>query len=146
MFKLDDRLHADTYVIGELELCLLLLMNDSRYPWLILVPKLANISEVYQLSEQQQHSLWQETTLISHTLSQLVDAHKMNVATLGNVVNQLHMHVVARHTSDAAWPAPVWGAGIAQPYQVQQVRKIQQQLNAALKHKLTLCEVTHEQA
>lgn len=132
MFVLDERLKNDTCLVGDLPLCRVLLMNDSRYPWLILVPRQADISEVFQLSAPQQQTLWQETTQVAHALNTLFAADKMNIATLGNVVNQLHMHVVARMRNDAAWPAPVWGKGTAEPYSAEQIQLLRQQIGTAL--------------
>ncbi len=116
MFELDKRLMNDTVVLGDFALCRVLLMNDNRYPWLILVPRTASISEVFELTVEQQQQLWQETSKIGQVLKAEFQADKINIATLGNVVKQLHMHVVVRMQTDAAWPAPIWGQGAAQPY------------------------------
>lgn len=116
MFDLDERLVDDTVVVGDFALCRVLLMNDSRYPWLILVPRIASVSEVFELTAEQQQQLWQETSDVGRLLKNEFQADKMNIATLGNVVKQLHMHVVVRMQEDASWPAPVWGNGVAQPY------------------------------
>ncbi len=116
MFDLDERLKNDTVVIADSVLCRILLMNDSRYPWLILVPRIASVSEVFELTAVQQQQLWQEASDVGRVLKSEFQADKMNIATLGNVVKQLHMHVVVRMQEDAAWPAPVWGNGAAQPY------------------------------
>lgn len=132
MFVLDERLKNDTCWLGDFPLCRVLLMNDSRYPWLILVPRQADISEVFQLSAPQQQTLWQETTQVAHALNTLFAADKMNIATLGNVVNQLHMHVVARMRNDAAWPAPVWGKGAAEPYSAVQIQLLRKQIGKIL--------------
>jgi len=106
---LDPRLRQDTFPVGQLVLSDLLLMNDARYPWCILVPRVAHASEIFHLSTAQQTQWWQETSLVAQHLQQHFGADKMNVATLGNQVHQLHMHVIARNRGDAAWPAPVWG-------------------------------------
>ena len=132
MFELDQRLRNDTLVVGDLALCRVLLMNDSRYPWLILVPKVAAVSEVFELTIEQQQCLWQETTAVSVVLKQLFQADKINIATLGNVVKQLHMHIVVRMQDDATWPAPVWGRGVAQPYTAQELQQLSTKLQAAL--------------
>lgn len=142
MFVLNERLKNDTCLVGDLPLCRVLLMNDSRYPWLILVPRQADISEVFQLSAPQQQTLWQETTQVAHALNTLFAADKMNIATLGNVVSQLHMHVVARMRNDAAWPAPVWGIGTAEPYSVEQIQLLRQQIGTALGETFTAQEET----
>ena len=116
MFKLDERLLKDTVALGDLALCRVLLMNDSRYPWLILVPRRAGISELFELNMAEQQQLWQETSYVGQVLKDVFQADKINIATLGNVVKQLHMHIVVRMQDDAAWPAPVWGNGAAQGY------------------------------
>lgn len=142
MFVLDERLKNDTCWLGDFPLCRVLLMNDSRYPWLILVPRQADISEVFQLSAPQQQTLWQETTQVAHALNTLFAADKMNIATLGNVVNQLHMHVVARMRNDAAWPAPVWGKGTAEPYSAVQIKLLRKQIGKILGENFTAQEET----
>lgn len=132
MFALDPRLQQDTLPIGDFPLCRLLLSNDSNYPWFILVPKRQSISELFQLNDADQQQLWKETTALAETLKDSFDADKMNVATLGNVVSQLHMHVIVRKRDDAAWPAPVWGKHPARPYNAEQVAAIRERLRVAL--------------
>lgn len=141
MFVLDQRLVQDTLPVGDFPLCRLLLSNDARYPWFILVPRKADISELFQLCEAEQLQLWKETTVLSSTLQQLFKADKMNVAALGNVVSQLHMHVIVRHRSDIAWPAPVWGKHPALPYSADQALDVIGRLKAALADNLSLVEV-----
>jgi len=131
-FELDPRLVTDTTTIGDFPLCRLLLMNDSRYPWLILVPRVASVSEVFELTAEQQQQLWQETSAIAQRLKNEFQADKINIATLGNVVKQLHMHVVVRMQDDAAWPAPVWGNGVAQPYSAGALTQICLRMRSAL--------------
>ncbi|WP_022965074.1 HIT domain-containing protein [Denitrificimonas caeni] len=131
MFKLDERLLKDTVALGDLALCRVLLMNDSRYPWLILVPRCADMSEVFQLSAAEQQQLWQETSHVGQVLKDVFQADKINIATLGNVVKQLHMHVVVRMQDDAAWPAPVWGNGAAQGYTDEALAVMRARLQAA---------------
>jgi len=116
MYELHSQLVKDTIQIGQFELCDVLLMNDDRYPWVILVPRRVNVREIHQLSEAEQQRLLQESSFVSQAMTQLFSAHKMNVAALGNIVEQLHLHHVARFTSDFAWPKPVWGIGDAIPY------------------------------
>ena len=132
MFSIDPRLQQDTLVLGDFALCRLLLMNDSTYPWLILVPRREAVSEVFQLAADEQQLLWRETTLLAETLKDAFVADKMNIATLGNVVSQLHMHVVVRHRDDAAWPAPVWGRQPAVPYSQEQLRAMRERLRLVL--------------
>lgn len=116
MFKLDQRLEQDTVWLADLPLCRVLLMNDSRYPWLVLVPRVAGTDEVFELDASQQHQLWDESRLVARIMRRVFSANKMNIATLGNVVRQFHMHVVARFEDDESWPEPVWGRGESRPY------------------------------
>ncbi|MBS7561183.1 HIT domain-containing protein [Pseudomonas protegens] len=132
MFTLDSRLQQDTLPIGDFPLCRLLLSNDANYPWFILVPRREDISELFQLDVTEQQQLWRETTALAEVLKDSFDADKMNVATLGNVVSQLHMHVIVRKRDDAAWPAPVWGKHPAKPYSAQQVEAIRDRLRVVL--------------
>jgi diadenosine tetraphosphate (Ap4A) HIT family hydrolase len=132
MFALDSRLQKDTLVVGDFPLCRLLLMNDAHYPWFILVPRREAVSELFQLDAGDQRALWQETTLLAEVLKDTFAADKMNIATLGNVVSQLHMHVVVRRREDAAWPAPVWGRIPALPYEEEQVAAVKAKLRLVL--------------
>lgn len=132
MFALDSRLQQDCLLIGDFPLCRLLLMNDAHYPWFILVPRREEVSELFQLDAADQTRLWQETTLLAEKLKDTFAADKMNVATLGNLVSQLHMHVIVRRREDAAWPAPVWGRQPAQPYAEDQVRQLKDKLRLVL--------------
>jgi diadenosine tetraphosphate (Ap4A) HIT family hydrolase len=115
-FLLDPRLAADTYPLGDLALCRVLLMNDSRFPWLILVPRRADSREIHDLAAPERTLLIEEAAAAGEKLKAFTRAEKINIAALGNLVPQLHLHVVARRTGDAAWPGPVWGAGKALPY------------------------------
>lgn len=132
MFILDPRLEQDTLLVGDFPLCRLLLMNDAKYPWFILVPRREAVSELFQLDASDQQQLWQETTALAEIVKDSFGAQKMNVATLGNVVSQLHMHVIARSRGDAAWPEPVWGKHPAQPYSTEQVAAIRSKLRTVL--------------
>ncbi|KPX71045.1 hypothetical protein ALQ72_03554 [Pseudomonas syringae pv. maculicola] len=132
VFVLDSRLQQDTLPIGDFPLCRLLLSNDTHYPWFILVPRRADITEVFQLNAADQLQLWQETTVLSKVLKEVFVADKINVAALGNVVSQLHMHVIARKRDDIAWPAPVWGKHAAVAYSDEQFAEICRQLKPAL--------------
>ena len=140
MFILDTRLQEDTWLIGDFPLCRLLLSNDSNYPWFILVPRREGISELFQLDDADQPLMWAETTALAGVLKELFTADKMNVATLGNVVSQLHMHVIARYASDAAWPGPVWGKHPAKPYSEADVQVIKGKLKAVLDADFTFVE------
>ncbi len=110
-FKIHPQLENDCLNLGKLDLCQLLLMNDSRYPWFILVPQRSEITEIYQLSETDQTQLNKESVYLSQKLAQVFSANKINIAALGNVVPQLHIHLIVRYKEDHAWPAPVWGVG-----------------------------------
>lgn len=140
VFALDSRLQQDTLTIGDFPLCRLLLSNDANYPWFILVPRRDDISELFQLDVADQQQLWQETTALAELLKDLFDADKMNVATLGNVVSQMHMHVIVRKRDDAAWPAPVWGKHPAKPYSAEQVAAIRERLRPVLTEHFTFVE------
>ena len=140
MFALDSRLQQDTLPIGDFPLCRLLLSNDSNYPWFILVPRREDISEIFQLDVADQLQLWQETTTLAQTLKDSFDADKLNIAALGNVVSQLHMHVIVRKREDAAWPAPVWGKHAARPYTAEQVAAIRERLQLVLTEGFTFLE------
>lgn len=132
MFEMDERLVNDTVPLGKMKLCHILLMNDSRYPWLVLVPRCSGISEVFDLTAEQQQQLWLETSAVGRVLKDVYQADKINIATLGNVVSQLHMHVVVRMQDDAAWPAPVWGRGETQAYSAEAIVQISERLRSAL--------------
>ncbi len=116
-FALDPRLAADTVQVASLPLCHVLLMNDARYPWLILVPRRSGLVEVADLSTDEQTTLWQEVNRAAAALRAVAPCDKLNLGALGNIVRQLHVHVVARCVGDAAWPGPVWGNGNTEPYQ-----------------------------
>lgn len=116
MFSLHPRLAADTRPVTDLPLCRVLLMNDRTYPWLILVPQRPDLREMHRLSGPDQAQLLAELMTVSRVLEAHTGALKMNVAALGNMVPQLHIHVIARFEGDAAWPAPVWGKAPAAPY------------------------------
>jgi diadenosine tetraphosphate (Ap4A) HIT family hydrolase len=132
-FILDPRLEADTMVLGRFELCRVLLMNDARYPWLILVPEKPDLAEIIDLLEPDQMQLMREIALASQALKTLFNPDKLNVGALGNRVRQLHVHVLARFVSDAAWAGPVWGVGQAQPYPPHMAGVTMDRMVAALK-------------
>jgi diadenosine tetraphosphate (Ap4A) HIT family hydrolase len=110
-FAIDPRLVADTHPVGELNLSELLLMDDARFAWFILVPRIAGARELIDLDEGDQRTLLAEINVLCRTLETLLRPDKINIAALGNVVPQLHVHVIARFADDAAWPQPVWGHG-----------------------------------
>jgi len=109
MFHLHPQLEQDTFFITDLALCRVLMMNDSQFPWLILVPRENDCKEVYDLSESQISNLNAESLLVSKAIMKEFKGDKLNVAALGNMVPQLHIHHIVRFKTDVAWPAPVWG-------------------------------------
>ena len=115
-FDLHARLGADTAFVADWSLSRVLAMNDARYPWLVLVPRRTQASEIHDLSVADRAALMEEIARASASLKSLAGATKINVGALGNLVPQLHVHIVARNPGDFAWPGPVWGQGEAQPY------------------------------
>lgn len=140
MFTLDSRLQQDTLLVGDFPLCRLLLMNDANYPWFILVPRREAVSELFQLDMVDQQALWLETTRLAETLKDAFVADKMNVATLGNMVSQLHMHVIVRRREDVAWPAPVWGKHPAKAYTAEQIAAVRERLRLVLTSDFSFAE------
>ncbi|UCC56042.1 MAG: HIT domain-containing protein [Gammaproteobacteria bacterium] len=116
MTRIHERLLQDCLVVGRFPLCHLLLMRDANYPWFILVPDREDITEIYQLDDTDQMQLTRESAMLAMVLDEQFHADKINIAALGNLVTQLHVHHVVRYESDVAWPAPVWGAVPAIPY------------------------------
>ena len=131
-FALDPRLAADTLHVGELPLCRVLLMDDMRFPWLTLVPRIANLRELTELARDDQHALLDEINRAAHVLHAIAKPDKLNIATLGNVVAQLHVHVIARFVGDAAWPRPTFGFGERVPYTAQESTRVLGLVRAAL--------------
>ena len=125
-FELDPRLERDCVCLFDMPLCRVLLSKDANYPWLILVPRIAGLRELIDLSAPQQQQFLQESNLLSEFLLAQFRPDKLNVAALGNVVEQLHVHHVARFVKDPAWPAPIWNAVPAVPYADQQIDTIKQ--------------------
>jgi diadenosine tetraphosphate (Ap4A) HIT family hydrolase len=115
-YSLDNRLKQATLPIGRLELCEIRLLNDARWPWLLLVPMRDDMAEIFDLAATEQNILTEENVLASVALKKLTGAEKINTAAIGNIVRQLHVHVIARSENDANWPGPVWGFGQAEPY------------------------------
>lgn len=115
-FELHPRLAADTMLVADWALSRVLLMNDAHFPWLILVPRRAGLTELHDLSHAEGLVLMEELKRASAELKAATGAAKINIGALGNLVPQLHWHVVARNPGDAAWPGPVWSAGTAEPY------------------------------
>jgi diadenosine tetraphosphate (Ap4A) HIT family hydrolase len=115
-FELNERLRGDSEFVVTLGLCQLRLMDDRRWPWLVLVPQRPGIEELFELKPLDQALLTFETNLAAEALNKVTDATKINVGALGNIVRQLHVHVIARHEHDPNWPGPVWGFGTREPY------------------------------
>ena len=132
MFELHPQLAADTVTVGELSLSRLLLSRDANYPWCILVPRRSDIREIYQLDKADRAQLLEESCWLSQTLEDLFQPTKINVAALGNMVPQLHLHHVARFDGDPAWPAPIWGQVPAREYQPDQLAQRMTLLQQAL--------------
>ncbi len=116
-FELDRKLEGDSEPVMWLGLCELRIMNERRWPWFVLVPQRPDIDEVHDLTPLDQAMLTFETNMVAQALKRATDCLKINTGSLGNVVRQLHMHVIARNEDDAGWPGPVWGFGPREPYQ-----------------------------
>lgn len=132
MASLHPQLAKDCLLLGQFELCKLLLMKDANYPWFILVPDREAITEIYQLDDSEQQQLMQESSLMAKMLVEVFSADKVNIAALGNVVPQLHIHHIARYHTDPAWPAPVWGALAAKAYDNEDLLVVIEKALAAL--------------
>ncbi len=133
-YELHPQLAADTHPLASLALCDLRLMDDANYPWLVLVPRIAGARELVDLDAGQRHQLTDEIDHVARALRRAVQPFKLNVAALGNLVPQLHVHVIARFEDDPAWPAPVWGRVAARPYTpdalVSRIRQLDDALRA----------------
>jgi diadenosine tetraphosphate (Ap4A) HIT family hydrolase len=135
-FQLHPRLQQDCFTVGRLALSQLLMMNDSQYPWFILVPRRPEITEIYQLTEEDRQMLLAESCALAETLQAIYQPDKLNIATIGNLVPQLHVHHVARYQADKSWPAPVWGKLPALAYTQQQAEFQISRLREALAGRL----------
>ncbi|MBI2400515.1 MAG: HIT domain-containing protein [Deltaproteobacteria bacterium] len=131
-FILHERLKNDTIEVIDLKLCRVLLMNDSHFPWLILVPMRPGATEVHELSKEDRSILIEEACAASRAISSAFSSDKINIGALGNLVPQLHVHVVGRTRTDRAWPGPVWGSGPAVPYTTAQLEQTLTSLRSAL--------------
>jgi diadenosine tetraphosphate (Ap4A) HIT family hydrolase len=132
MFDLHPQLHADTLHLGNWPLCHVALMNDKNYPWLILVPRRDDIVDIHELESEDQLQLIHEISVASAVLKEQFQAQKTNIAALGNMVPQMHVHVIARFHTDPAWPGPVWGKAPSIPYDAADIHGITQRLTEAL--------------
>jgi diadenosine tetraphosphate (Ap4A) HIT family hydrolase len=132
MYKLDERLQQDTFLLASLPLCELLLLNNAHYPWLILVPRREGVTEIYQLEQTDRDQLWRESHQLSVWMADYFRFDKLNIGALGNVVSQLHLHHVGRRRNDPAWPGPVWGQHPSQAYVTEAIEKIKHQVSIDL--------------
>jgi len=132
MFTLDSRLANDTLELGKIGICKVLLSKDSNYPWIILVPEIENSTEIHQLSAEQQTQIMQTITSIASKVEAEFKADKINIGALGNVVKQLHIHIVARYETDIAWPGPIWGQHPAKPYTSEELASLAEKMKKLL--------------
>jgi diadenosine tetraphosphate (Ap4A) HIT family hydrolase len=132
-FLVDERLDKDSVHLFDGKLSQFRLMDEKRFPWLILVPRVDHAVELIDLTTAQQQQLLLEINIASHVLRKQFACHKLNIGALGNIVNQLHVHVIARTHEDAAWPNPVWGHGIRQPYAESELATLRSSLTESLR-------------
>ncbi|HSW61897.1 MAG TPA: HIT family protein [Dissulfurispiraceae bacterium] len=132
-FTLHEQFKAGTYTITRLALCRVLLLNDSSVPWLILVPEVSGISEIHELSIFDRTVLMEEINRASLALQELYAPDKLNIGALGNIVPQLHIHIIGRYKSDHAWPGPIWGTEPGKPYETDDVVAVCARLRKRLK-------------
>jgi len=130
-FELHPDLARDGILLGSFPLCQVLLINDSAYPWFVLVPQREEIRDTIDLSEPDYESLWSESRALSVAIMKLFKGDKLNVAALGNITPQLHLHHVVRFASDAAWPGPIWGVQPLTPYSEQRIDEIRSEISTA---------------
>ena len=131
-FVIDERLEADSIAVNELALCSLRLIRDANYPWFVLIPRRAGATEIIDLDAGDQATLMTEIAAVSRALKETTRCHKLNTGALGNIVSQLHIHVIARFEGDAAWPGPVWGACLPTPYETGPCAALIEDFSAAL--------------
>ena len=134
-FELDARLAGDCLILGKLDCSLLLLLNNSLLPWFILVP-VTQATEIYQMHKQQQLQLLEEINLLSDFIYSEFSIEKLNVAAIGNIVKQLHVHVIGRSSSDFCWPGVVWGTDQSEPYGDAEIARIRKLLKSRLKARI----------
>lgn len=132
-FVLHPRLAADTFAVGDLPISRVLIMNDARFPWLILAPRRAALTEWHEMTPPDREAVSAEIAAVSAELKVLTGAEKMNIGALGNIVAQFHVHIVARRAGDAAWPGSVWGAGAPEAYAPEAMRAFRAAVRSALK-------------
>lgn len=132
MFELHPRLIQDTLLLGEFSLSMVLLSKDANYPWCLLVPKREGLREIHQLTSDDRRQLIEESCALSQGMEMVFNPVKMNVAALGNVVPQLHIHHIARFENDPAWPGPVWGRLTAKEYEINELERRVERLQVKL--------------
>lgn len=133
-FTLDAQIERDTWKVADLPLCRVLLAKNAAWPWLLLVPMRENKVEVTDLTEHEQGELWREVDKVAKVMQQLMTPDKLNIAAIGNIVRQLHVHVVGRFQGDPAWPAPIWGSGFSAAYTPEQKDELVARLYELLHH------------
>jgi diadenosine tetraphosphate (Ap4A) HIT family hydrolase len=138
MFELNPALDRDSVLVGHFSLCQLRIINDAQFPWFVLVPQRNNITEIYQLIEEDRQQLMTESCLLAETLHDAFSATKLNIAALGNQVPQLHVHHIVRYKTDPCWPGPIWGEIDAIPYEKENLAEILQKVQSLLSDDLTL--------
>lgn len=131
-FAIHSQLSSDSINLGSFALCEVLLMNDNRFPWIILVPRIPQLQDFHEIPIQHRDTLFLEIEQCSRAIQNIWAVDKMNVAALGNQVSQLHIHVIGRRTTDLAWPNPVWGSGTPIPYDTTRLKTIVQSLTNVL--------------
>jgi len=132
MIDLHPQLLADSVPVKMLSLCEVRLQTDANFPWLVLVPQRESVREIHGLSEVDQQTLMREISFVSTRLEELTGAEKINVAALGNMVPQLHIHIIARFKNDLAWPGPIWGIVERKPYEAEALEALVSKLKEAL--------------
>lgn len=133
LFELHERLEADSFSLGQSGLCEIRLMNDSHWPWILLVPRVAGAREIYQLTQLQQQQLLAESSLLGEGMMKVFGGDKLNVAALGNMVPQLHLHHIVRFEGDPAWPGPVWGKQPPEAYSADELAAVTSRLEPVIK-------------
>ncbi|WP_157017597.1 HIT family protein [Mesorhizobium xinjiangense] len=131
-FELDKVLHADSMPVMWLGLCELRVMDDCRWPWLLLVPQRPGVEEMHELTPLDQTMLTFESTMVAQALKQVTGCTKINIGALGNMVRQLHVHVIARSEGDPNWPGPVWGHGVRRPYRREDIHQFAEAVRQAM--------------
>lgn len=140
MYSLHPQLVNDGIWVGDFELSTLLLINDMQYPWFVLVPRREDVTEIFQLDQADRQQFLKESCALAEALKDAFSAHKVNIAALGNMVSQLHVHHIVRYRHDAAWPAPVWGKFPAVAYNKEQLNECIQRLKRVLTTNFTYAE------